>query len=107
MNRRTLRRLFLRALADQLRIVWPILSALFIFMMICGVAIGLVEGWSLGESLYFSFVTGLTIGYGDLVPKHALSRFLAVVIGATGIVTTGLVAAVAVSALESIREKAR
>ena len=34
----------------------------------------LVEGWSVLDSLYFAVVTGLTIGYGDLVPQHAISK---------------------------------
>ena len=51
------------------------------------------------ESIYFSFVTGLTIGYGDLAPKTLLTRTLAVVIGACGILLTALIAAVAVKAL--------
>lgn len=69
-------------------------------MVLLGAAIGWREDWSLGDSLYFAFVSGLTIGYGDLVPKHPLSRTLAVCIGFTGILLTGLVAALAVRALE-------
>jgi hypothetical protein len=46
-------------------------------------------------------VTGLTIGYGDLTPRHVLSRLLAVVIGFAGIVLTGLIAAVSVQALRA------
>jgi hypothetical protein len=57
-----------------------------------------------GESIYFAFVSGLTIGYGDLAPKEPLSRILAIVIGFTGILLTGLVAAVAVRALERVRQ---
>ncbi|MGO4837419.1 potassium channel family protein, partial [Rhizobiaceae sp. 2RAB30] len=49
----------------------------------------------------FTFVTGLTIGYGDLTPKHLGARLLALVIGFAGIVLTGLVAAVAVHALRA------
>jgi hypothetical protein len=30
---------------------------------------GFVEGWSLGDAVYFTFITGRTIGYGDLVPR--------------------------------------
>ncbi|MBV8521001.1 MAG: two pore domain potassium channel family protein [Acetobacteraceae bacterium] len=30
----------------------------------------------MGDGFYFTFVTGLTIGYGDLVPRHFLSRLL-------------------------------
>lgn len=53
------------------------------------------------EALYFSFVTGLTIGYGDFVPKHFVTRLLSLLIGLSGIVLTGLVAAVAVRALNA------
>ena len=44
-------------------------------------------------------VSGLTIGYGDLVPKLLVSRVLAIVMGISGIVLTGLIAAIAVRAL--------
>jgi len=54
--------------------------------------------------VYFTFVTGLTIGYGDLVPHHTLSRFLAILIGFLGIVLTGLIAAIAVRALQIAAE---
>jgi Ion channel len=40
-----------------------------------GLLIGFVEGWSVGEAVYFSFVTGLTIGYGDIVPRQTLTHF--------------------------------
>jgi Ion channel len=39
-----------------------------------GLLIGFVEGWSVGGAVYFTFVTGLTIGYGDIVPRQALAR---------------------------------
>jgi Ion channel len=65
-----------------------------------GIIAGYVEEWSLGESIYFTFITGLTIGYGDLVPKHFVSRLGAVVIGMVGIVLMGLIAAIAVRALD-------
>ncbi|WP_129662731.1 potassium channel family protein [Phytoactinopolyspora endophytica] len=39
----------------------------------------LVEGWSVLDSLYFSVVTGLTIGYGDLAPQEALSKVFTMV----------------------------
>ena len=58
-----------------------------------------LEGWTVPESIYFSFVTGLTIGYGDLAPKTLMTRTLAILIGACGILLTALIAAVAVKAL--------
>jgi hypothetical protein len=60
-----------------------------------------IEGWRISEGLYFTFVTGLTIGYGDLTPRHFASRCLAIIIGFSGIVLTGLLAAVSVKALDA------
>jgi hypothetical protein len=61
---------------------------------------GYFEGWRVSDSAYFTFVTGLTIGYGDLVPVRLVTRLIAVVIGFSGILLTGLVAAVGVRALQ-------
>ena len=95
-----MRRKFLIELWGGLTVVWPIVSGLLLLMALGGVAIGWVEGWPLAESIYFAFVSGLTIGYGDLVPTQPLSRVLAILVGFTGILLTGLVAAVGVRALE-------
>jgi hypothetical protein len=98
---REMRRLFFVALFQQLGVVWPILSGILAAMIVPGLVIGYLEGWRVHDALYFTFVTGLTIGYGDLTPHHAGSRLLAVVIGFSGIVLTGLVAAVIVQALRA------
>jgi Ion channel len=63
--------------------------------------IGHIESCRVGEALYFTFVTGLTIGCGDFTQQHFVTRFLAVAIGSAGIVLAGLVAAVAVQALRA------
>ena len=83
--------------------VWPVLSALLAVIAGLGLVIGLIEGWSVQESLYFAFVSGLTIGYGDFAPRHLVPRALAIVIGICGILLSALVAAVAVKALTVLR----
>ena len=98
-NSRAMRHAFVRGLLAGLRVVWPVLSGLLVAIVALGVVVGLIEGWSLQESIYFAFVSGLTIGYGDLAPKTLLSRALAIVIGFSGVLVTALVAAVAVKAL--------
>lgn len=98
---RQMRRSFFFALVQQLRVVWPIFSGILLAMMGAGLIIGRIEGWRVDEALYFTFVTGLTIGYGDFSPQHVVTRLLAVAIGFAGIVMTGLVAAVAVQALRA------
>jgi hypothetical protein len=95
-----LRRHFLKALWAELGVIWPILSGLVGVQWVLGLAIGFLEGWRVTDSTYFTFVTGLTIGYGDLVPARISTRLMAVAIGLIGILLTGLVAAVAVRALQ-------
>ena len=99
MESRRMRRNFVAGLLTGLRVVWPILSVLLGLIVALGLVVGLLEGWSIHESIYFAFVSGLTIGYGDLAPKLLLTRVLAIVIGACGVLWTALVAAIAVKAL--------
>jgi Ion channel len=102
---RTMRRKFIAGLLTGLRIVWPILSALLLLIVGLGVIVGIREGWSWIDSLYFAFVSGLTIGYGDLAPKTPLTRTLAIFIGICGVLLTALVAAVAVKALTDMTQE--
>jgi hypothetical protein len=105
MDARALRRRFLAGLVSGVRVVWPILSVLLAAIVGLGLIVGLREGWSVQESIYFAFVSGLTIGYGDLAPKLLLSRVLAVVIGVCGVLLTALLAAVAVKALTAAQDR--
>ena len=66
---RTMRRTFIHGLFTGLRVVWPVLSGLLATIAALGLVIGLIEGWSVQESIYFAFVSGLTIGYGDFAPR--------------------------------------
>jgi hypothetical protein len=99
MASRKLRKEFLAGLLTGLSVVWPILSGLLGLIVAAGLVVGLIEGWSVQESIYFAFVSGLTIGYGDLAPKSLLARALAILIGVCGVLVTALVAAIAVKAL--------
>jgi hypothetical protein len=57
-------RRFLVALGRGLYVTWPVLSGILVIEVLLGLLIGAIEGWSVGDAVYFSFVTGLTIGYG-------------------------------------------
>ena len=103
MDSRTMRRDFAAGLRVGLRVVWPVLSVLLGIIVALGVVIGLIEGWSVQEWIYFAFVSGLTIGYGDLAPKTLLTRVLAILIGVCGVLLTAIAAAVAVKALTAVR----
>jgi hypothetical protein len=83
-----------------IKFIWPIFLSLLILIMLLGIIIGLREGWGIGESLYFAFITGFTIGYGDITPSYPLTRFLAIILSAVGFLFTGILVAIAVQALQ-------
>lgn len=97
---KALRRLYLQSLLEGVRISWPVLSGLLAVQALLGAIVGLIEGWGIGKGLYFAFITGLTIGYGDLVPTRPLTQILSIVIGFSGLALGGLVAALAVKSFQ-------
>jgi hypothetical protein len=104
MNRpspKTVRRRFFIELGHAIHVTWPVLSAILAIQVALGLLIGFVEGWSVGDAVYFTFVTGLTIGYGDIVPQQPLARVLAIGIGICGLFLTGLTAGIAVYAMRT------
>lgn len=97
-----MQRVFSRFLSNFFRVFWhfrAIFLALLLITIIGAVVISLAENLRFGDALYFSFVTGLTIGYGDIVAKSTLGRCVAIFIGFNGILFTGLVIAAAVEAV--------
>lgn len=64
------------------------------------VVISYVEHRPISESVYFAFITGFTIGYGDIVPVTTIGRIASILLGFNGILFTGLVVAVAVRAVQ-------
>lgn len=100
---RILRRYFLSELVTGLKVVWPILVFLLCMMILLGSIVALVEHWQMFEGVYFAFVSGLTIGYGDFSPKTLVGRLLAIGLGFLGILFTALVAAVAVQAFDTTK----
>lgn len=64
-------------------------------IVIGAVIISLIEGISLGDALWWSFVTFTTVGYGDIVLKTQLGRSIAVIlmifgVGFIGITSTAI-----------------
>jgi voltage-gated potassium channel len=91
-----------------IRTIWhvrAIMLALIALVVVGAAAIAHVEKMAFGDALYFAFVTGLTIGYGDIVMHTPVGRLVALLIGLVGILFSGLIVALAVHAVrESIKE---
>ena len=95
--------IFTQFISNFFRIIWnfrPIFLTLFVLLIICAAVIAQIEKFPFGDALYFSFITGLTIGYGDIVAKSFLGRVVAIFIGCIGILSTGLLVAAAVYAVQ-------
>jgi voltage-gated potassium channel len=92
------------------RMVWHVRSvflAMLALIIAGGVVIAGVEKIPIGGALYFAFITGLTIGYGDIVATTTFGRIVSVLLGFVGVLFTGLVIAVVVHAVREAWEKTK
>ena len=76
----------------------PILLMLGLVIVTLGLIAGHLESWSKFESLYWAFITALTVGYGDFRPLHKPSRVMAGLIAILGIMFAGIIVAITVEA---------
>jgi voltage-gated potassium channel len=77
-----------------------IVYGLVIWLVVNAGAIAYFEKMPFADALYFTLITGLTIGYGDIAPVTIGGRVIAILTGLLGILITGLVVAIAVYALK-------
>ena len=89
---------FLRQLGKGLWLTLPLLMGLAAVIALLGKLVGQREGWTGFDSLYWSFITATTVGYGDFRPVQRKSRIIAIVIAFLGLTLTGILIAVAVQA---------
>ena len=79
-----------------LQMAAPILISIALMIVILGQIVGARESWNKFDSLYWSFITATTVGYGDMRPTAPLSKALAVLIALLGLIFTGIMVALAV-----------
>lgn len=58
-----------------------------------------VEAMSYADALYLTVMTGLTVAYGDVVPKTPAGRVICAVVGLLGVIAVGVTVAVANNAV--------
>ena len=90
---------FWRHFIQILHYVRGVALALILVLGICSVLMSYVDNIPLADALYFTLITGLTIGYGDITPATTMGRVVSVVTGVIGVVFVGIIVAVATRAL--------
>jgi len=89
---------FLAILAGLIWDAGPLFLGLGVIITALAIAAGRLEGWSIGDSLYYGFVTATTVGYGDMTPGTGRGKFYAIVLAIIGLLFTGIMVALAVEA---------
>ena len=83
-----------------------VILTLLVLLLTCAAVVAIAEEMPVGMSLYFMLVTALTIGYGDIIPVTFWGRLASLAGGIAGVLSMGIVIAVANRALErAYREK--
>ncbi len=60
-----------------------LISAIFALLTLGTVVFSYIEGWSLIDSFYFVSMTATTVGYGDFIPTHPISKIITVIYSLT------------------------
>ena len=100
--------MFTRFMYHFFHAIWRIKAVILalIALVVSGAALlAYLEEFAFADTLYFAFVTGLTIGYGDIVMLTAAGRLMSLLIGLVGILFTGLMVAVLVYAVRESMSK--
>jgi voltage-gated potassium channel len=98
---------FLRHFIYFIHFVRGVLIALLLLLIIGGVLLMEIEGFSFGTAVYVTAITALTVGYGDITPKTGAGQVVSVAIGFIGVLFNGLIVAIATRALARAAEDER
>ena len=76
----------------------PIILAMVALIVSLGLIVGRIELWKRFDSIYWAFITALTVGYGDMKPTKKASRIISIIIGAVGLMLGGILVSIALQA---------
>ncbi len=90
---------FVRHFFRYALLVREVLIGLLFYLLLGGVAFSYLEGIPISDAIYFAFITGLSIGYGDITPKTGTGCLVSIGIGMIGMIFIGITVAIATRAL--------
>jgi voltage-gated potassium channel len=67
--------------------------------MVLTVIFAWAEDQTLGNAIYFTLITGMTVGYGDIAPVTPIGKAASVAIAIVGVITAGIYVAIATRAV--------
>jgi len=70
-------------------IFWKAVTSWISVLSIGGLILGFLEGWSLIDSIYYSIITSVTLGYGDFTPTRPLTRLISVIFDPVVVAASG------------------
>ena len=92
--------IFLKVLIHSIRALMPIWMTFMVLISGLGVLVAHLEKLTIHDGLYFAWITGTTVGYGDIVPERHISQILCILIAVIGVLFTGTLVAISVNALK-------
>ncbi len=93
---------FLKTYFSLLASAIQVLFSLFITVVLLGAIISIVEKIDFWDAQYFSFITALTIGYGDVTPHTLLGKVMSILLGIIGMIFIGIMVAAAIKSIEKV-----
>lgn len=83
----------------------PLLILFGSIITILGQIVGRIEGWTKFNALYWTYITALTVGFGDIRPLKKRSKALSVLIALFGLMFTGIIVAVTLNTAQVTLEQ--
>ncbi|MGV6826966.1 MAG: potassium channel family protein [bacterium] len=90
---------FINVFVTGLWLIAPVMFLLGLIIVVLGQIAGYLEGWSRFNAFYWSLVTAMTVGYGDIRPSHPASKLFSLMIAFCGLVMAGISVAIAIQAV--------
>lgn len=88
---------FIKLFFTYIYLCMPLLVGFLAIILILGQIVSYIEKWKSFDAIYWTFITALTIGYGDIRPVQKSARVISILIGLMGIMFTGLIVAITIA----------
>ncbi len=89
---------FIKIFLSGILLLSPLLLFFILLIVALGQIVGRTEGWRRFDAFYWSFITAMTVGYGDIRPSKTSTKAISIVLALIGIMFTGIVVAITVTA---------